>query len=258
MSEETSLAASFSLSSRVALVTGASRGIGRAIALELARAGAAVALVARDRERLDDVAGLIRAFGQRAAVIVADLEHSGAASVAVQSCQQLLGEVDILVNNAGVGSFEPFDRVTDAEWRRVFSINLDAAFQLTRAVIPGMCARRWGRVINIASISGQTGGARASVAYGSSKGALIAFTKGLARDVGTAGVTVNAVAPGQIATEMSSHLSPQQVQALEAQIPVGRLGTPEELAFAVRFLASREAGYITGATLDVNGGIGRR
>src|SRR5262249_12777710 len=126
------------------------------------------------------------------------------------------------------------------------------------AVIPGMCERGWGRVVNIASISAQTGGTRASVAYSSSKGALIAFSKGLARDVGAAGVTVNAIAPGQIATEMSASLSSEQLRALEAQIPVGRLGTPEELAFAVRFLASREAAYITGATLDVNGGIGRR
>src|SRR5262249_28189330 len=146
----------------------------------------------------------------------------------------------------------------DADWRRIFTVNLDAAFQLTRAVIPGMCERGWGRIVNIASISGQTGGARASVAYGSSKGALIAFTKGLARDVGGAGVTVNAIAPGQIATEMSSSLSPEQLKALTAQIPIGRLRTPDELAFAVRFLAWREAGYITGATLDVNGGIGRR
>jgi 3-oxoacyl-[acyl-carrier protein] reductase len=251
-------AEAFSLSGRIALVTGASRGIGRAIAVELARADAGVALVARDRQRLEDVAVLIRAAGHRAAVIVADLEQPGAAEAAAEVCQQELGEVDILVNNAGVGSFGPLDRVTDAEWRRIFTINLDAAFQLTRAVIPGMCERGWGRVVNIASISGQTGGARASVAYGSSKGALIAFTKGLARDVGAAGVTVNAIAPGQIATEMSSSLSSEQLRTLEAQIPVGRLGTPEELAFAVRFLASREAAYITGATLDVNGGIGRR
>jgi 3-oxoacyl-[acyl-carrier protein] reductase len=248
----------FSLSGRIALVTGASRGIGRAIAVELGRAGAAVALVARDRQRLDDVATVIRAFGQRAAVLVADLERSGAAEAAVLACEQQLGDVDVLVNNAGVGSFGPLEHVSDAEWRRIFTINLDAAFEFTRAVIPGMCERGWGRVVNIASISGQTGGARASVAYGSSKGALIAFTKGLARDVGAAGVTVNAIAPGQIATEMSSSLSSEQLEALTAQIPVGRLGTPDELAFAVRFLASKEAGYITGATLDVNGGIGRR
>jgi 3-oxoacyl-[acyl-carrier protein] reductase len=214
----------FSLHGRVALVTGASRGIGRAIALELARGGAAVGLVARNRTALGEVAEAIR------------------------SCD----------GRAGVSSREPLERLTDEEWRRIFQVNLNAVFELCRDVVPGMRQRGWGRIVNVASISGQTGGVRGSVVYASSKGGLIAFTKALARDVGADGVTVNAIAPGQIDTSMGSSLTAEQRRDLTGQIPIGRLGTPEEVAWAVRFLASSEASYITGATLDINGGISRR
>ena len=248
----------FTLRGRVALVTGASRGIGRAVALELARAGAAVGLIARDSVRLAEVADNIQGLGSRAAVCIADFAQPGAAEAAAKACQESLGPIDVLVNNAGESSRESIDNLTDGEWRRVFQVNVDAAFELSRAVPPGMRARRWGRIVNIASISGQTGGVRGSVVYASSKGALIAFTKALARDVGALGVTVNAVAPGQIATDMGSNLTTDQLRDLTAHIPVGRLGRPDEIAWAVRFLASAEASYITGATLDINGGISRR
>jgi 3-oxoacyl-[acyl-carrier protein] reductase len=248
----------FALHGRVALVTGASRGIGRAVALELARAGAGVGLIARDSARLKEVAESIQGLGGAAALSTADFERPGEAEAAAKVCQEFLGPIDVLVNNAGESSRESIEELTDAEWRRVFQVNLDAAFELSRAVLPGMRTRRWGRIVNVASISGQTGGVRGSVVYASSKGALIAFTKALARDVGTLGVTVNAVAPGQIATDMGSNLTSEQLRDLTAQIPVGRLGRPEEVAWAVRFLASAEASYITGATLDINGGISRR
>ncbi|HEV7661972.1 MAG TPA: SDR family NAD(P)-dependent oxidoreductase [Chloroflexota bacterium] len=242
----------------MALVTGASRGIGQAVALELARAGAAVGLIARDPERLASVAGTIQRLGGRAALCMADFERPGEAEAAAKVCQEFLGPIDVLVNNAGESSRESIENLTDIEWRRVFQVNLDAAFELSRAVLPGMRARHWGRIVNIASISGQTGGVRGSVVYASSKGALIAFTKALARDVGGDGVTVNAVAPGQVATEMGSNLTAEQLRDLTAQIPVRRLGRPDEIASAVRFLASAEAGYVTGATIDINGGLSRR
>jgi len=253
-----SIAEPFRLDGHVALVTGASRGIGRAIALELARAGAAVCLVARNQDLLHEVRETIQASGGCASVLRADLADTVAAAATVDACRTTLGPVDVLVNNAGVSTREPLERLSDEEWRRVFQVNLDAAFALCRQSVPEMQRGGWGRIVNIASISGQTGGVRGSVAYASSKGALIAFTKALARDAGPFGITVNAVAPGQIETDMGARLTPDQRHELVAQIPVGRLGTPEEVAAAVRFLVSHEAGYITGATLDVNGGIARR
>lgn len=248
----------FSLDSRIALVTGASRGIGRASAIELARAGAGVCLVSRDGPALSSVATAIRADNGRTTIVQADLGVAGQAQRAAEQCIEHLGPVDILINNAGISSREPLEQLSDEEWRHVFQVNLDAAFELCRAVVPLMRDRGWGRIVNIASISGQTGGVRGSVVYASSKGGLIAFTKALARDVGADGITVNAIAPGQIETAMGSRLSDAQRRELTAQIPVGRLGRPEEVAAAVRFLASPEASYITGATLDVNGGIARR
>jgi NAD(P)-dependent dehydrogenase (short-subunit alcohol dehydrogenase family) len=150
-------------------------------------------LIARDSARLAEVADDIQGLGSRAAVCIADFARPGAAEAAAKVCQESLGPIDVLVNNAGESSRESIDNLTDGEWRRVFQVNVDAAFELSRAVLPGMRARRWGRIVNIASISGQTGGVRGSVVYASSKGALIAFTKALARDVGALGVTVNAV-----------------------------------------------------------------
>jgi 3-oxoacyl-[acyl-carrier protein] reductase len=248
----------FRLEQRVALVTGASRGIGRAVALALARAGAAIGLVARDETLLREVADAVQRCGGRATIIVADLQDADAAERTANACQGDLGSVDVLVNNAGISTRERLEQLTDDTWRRVFQVNLNAAFEFCRAVPPGMRQRGCVRVINVASISGQTGGVRGSVAYASSKGGLIAFTKALARDVGAYGVTVNAVAPGQIDTDMGARLSGAQRLDLVAQIPLGRLGTPEEVAWAVGFLASEEARYITGATLDINGGISRR
>jgi 3-oxoacyl-[acyl-carrier protein] reductase len=246
------------LDGRVALVTGASRGIGRATALELARAGAEVALVSRARDLLEQVKAEIQALGRKSVVAVAEASDPEQIAASVSTSVDTLGPIDILVNNAGTHSSGPISGVQPNEWATVLEVNLSSAYHYARATADGMCTRGWGRIINIASITGQTGGVSGSVAYSSSKGGLIALTKTLARDLGPYGVTVNAIAPGQIETRMGTAMPADYLAALTAQIPLRRLGSASDIAYSVRFLASEEAGYITGATLDVNGGIARR
>ncbi|MCC6179797.1 MAG: 3-oxoacyl-ACP reductase FabG [Chloroflexi bacterium] len=248
----------FRLDGRVALVTGASRGLGAAIALEVARAGADVALIARDAERLGEVAARIHGLGRRALVVVADVGKPTEVRASVERCAEGVGPADVLVNNAGMATRKGVEQLSDDEWDEILRVNLTSAFTYARAVIPAMRERGWGRIVNIASISAQTGGLRGSPAYGASKGGMIAFTRALARDLAPHGITVNAIAPGQIRTDMSAALTPEQLAATTALIPVGRLGEPAEIAWGVRFLASDEAAYITGATLDINGGVNRR
>ncbi len=252
------MAEPFSLRGRIALVTGAGRGLGRAIALELARAGAAVALVGRSEPPLAAVAAEIQAAGGRAVVCAGDVGLPGDVARIAAHCTDVLGPVDVLVNNAGVLSRGPVWAVDLATWEQALRTNLTGPYLLCQALAPAMRERRWGRIVNIASITAQTGGVSGSVAYSASKGGLLAFTRTLARDLAPFGVTVNAVAPGQIDTGMSDSLTPEQLRAVVALIPLGRLGSPAEIAATVRFLASEEAGYITGATLDVNGGILKR
>ena len=248
----------FRFDGRVALVTGASRGIGRATALELSRAGADVALVSRDRDLLDQVRTVIEGLGRKAVVAVAEAADPEQIAASVSTSVDTLGPIDILVNNAGTHSSGPLSGVQPDEWATVLEVNLSSTYHYVRATADSMCTRGWGRIINIASITGQTGGVSGSVAYSSSKGGMIAFTKTLARDLGPHGVTVNAIAPGQIDTRMGTAMSADYLAALTAQIPLGRLGSASDIAYSVRFLASDEAGYITGATLDVNGGIAKR
>jgi 3-oxoacyl-[acyl-carrier protein] reductase len=247
----------FRLDGRTAFVTGASRGIGRSIALVLARAGADVALVARDAALLKETASLIRVVGTRTLAVSADLRDAAACRAAVDTVLRDWERIDILVNNAGIGGSGPIESVTEAAWDATLDTNLKAAFLLAKAVAPGMRQRRWGRIVNIASVAAQTGGIAGSAAYAASKGGMVALTKTLARDLAPDGITVNAIAPGQIETDMG-HVPPERLQQLLSQIPLGRIGVPEDIAYATLFLCSEEAGYITGGTLDVNGGILKR
>jgi len=246
-----------SLQGHVALVTGASQGIGRACALALAKAGATVAVAARNEEKLKSVVAEIEAAGGKAAAYPLDVASEEAIKATVKQIAADLGKVDILVNNAGITRDGLLMRMKRADWDDVLNTNLTAAFLLTQAAISGMMKQRWGRIINITSIVGQTGAA-GQANYAASKAGLIGFTLSVAREVASRNITVNAVAPGYIATAMTDVLTDEQKQAITAQIPLGRQGTDADIANAVVYLASNEAGYVTGHVLDVNGGMNMR
>jgi 3-oxoacyl-[acyl-carrier protein] reductase len=243
--------APFSLVGRVALVTGGSRGLGLAIArvFEL--------LIARDEARLEAAAAQIRAEvpGTSVICLAGDVASPSFAKQAVEGAVQQLGRVDVLVNNAGIGLSGPLEGVSEGQWDDVVDVDLKGPYLFCREAVPHMKGQHWGRIVNVASISGQTGGVRASVAYSAAKAGLIGMTKTLARDLGVFGITANAISPGQIQTDMGGRLNPEERRALEARIPLGRVGDPADIAYAALFLASEEAGYVTGHTLDVNGGI---
>jgi 3-oxoacyl-[acyl-carrier protein] reductase len=245
----------FSLNGRVALVTGANRGIGKSIAQVFAKAGASVVLVGRNEAQLDEVAAQIVEAGGTARAVLADVSSAADAKRAIGEVASTLGGVDILVNNAGIGAAGRVEDVREQDWDRVIDVNLKGMYLWSQAVAPRMQAQRWGRIVSIASISGQTGGVSAAVSYSASKGGMIAMTKTLARDLAPFGITVNAICPGQIMTDMSRNLPPDRIEKLLSMIPLRRLGEPEDIAHAALFLASEEGGYVTGATLDVNGGI---
>jgi 3-oxoacyl-[acyl-carrier protein] reductase len=239
---------------RVALVTGASQGIGQACALELAGAGAKVALCARNQEKLDQLASEITARGGGAAAFKIDVGNEEEIKAGVKSVVAHFGKIDILVNNAGVTRDQLVMRMKRADWDEVLNTNLTAPFLLTQAVIGSMLKQRWGRIINITSIFGQIGQA-GQANYASSKAGLIGLTMAVAREVASRNITVNAVAPGWIETAMTSTLPAELRDAMLKNIPLGRAGTDLDVAHAVKFLASEEAGYITGEVLKVNGGI---
>lgn len=249
------------LSGQVAIITGASRGIGRAMAQVFAQAGAKVALLARTANQLDEVSTHIITNNQspisNLLTLPTDVADESQVNAAVQNVLATWGRVDILINNAGLISLGPLTQVEPADWQRVLSANLTGAYFLCRAVAPGMMAQKSGRIINIASITAQTGGVSAGIHYSASKGGLLALTKTLARDLATYNITVNAIAPGQIDADPNL-LTPEARQRIIDIVPLGRLGEPEEIAYAALFLASPMAAYITGATLDVNGGILKR
>ena len=242
------------LQGRVALVTGASQGIGRACALALAHAGAQVALAARNQEKLAEVAAEITAAGGAASVFALDI----ASEESIQACAKAVlaqyGKVEILVNNAGITRDGLMLRMKRADWDAVLSTNLTGAFLLTQALMPAMLKARWGRIVNLTSVVGETGQA-GQANYAASKAGLIGLTKSMARELASRSITVNAVAPGYIETPMTEVLNEQQRAAMLTQVPLGRAGSPEEIAHAVAFLASEQAGYITGHVLDVNGGM---
>jgi 3-oxoacyl-[acyl-carrier protein] reductase len=239
---------------RIALVTGASQGIGRAIALRLAANGAHVALAARNMEKLAEVAAEIAAAGGVAQVFALDISNEESIKVCAKAVIAHFGRIEILVNNAGITRDTLAMRMRRNDWDDVLTTNLTGAFLMSQACMSTMLKSRWGRMINITSVVGEAGQA-GQANYAASKAGLIGLTKSLARELATRSITVNAVAPGMIATAMTEVLTDEQKAAMNAQIPVGRAGTDVEIAAAVAFLASEDAGYITGHTLDVNGGM---
>ncbi len=239
---------------RVALVTGASQGIGRAVAMELAKHGATVVLAARNVEKLDAVKAEIAAAGGRAESFALDVSSEESIKAVGKAVIAQIGPVHILVNNAGVTRDGLAMRMKLADWNEVLTTNLTGAFLLTQAVLPAMLRERWGRIVNITSVVGEVGQA-GQANYAASKAGLIGLTKTLARELASRSITVNAVAPGYIETAMTAVLNDEQKNAMLGVVPLGRPGSDADIASAVRYLASEEAGYITGHTLDVNGGM---
>jgi 3-oxoacyl-[acyl-carrier protein] reductase len=239
---------------KLALVTGATRGIGMAIAQALARAGVTVIGTATSTEGAASIAAYLKVSGNAGDGIRLDVTDAAAIDASISDIQKRFGEIAILINNAGITRDNLLVRMKDDEWDAIFDTNLKAAYRLSKAVLRGMMKARYGRIISIGSVVGSSGNA-GQTNYAAAKAALIGFTKSLAQEVGSREITVNCVAPGFIDTDMTRALSDAQRQKLVEKIPLGRLGAPEDVAHAVAFLASREAGYITGATLHVNGGM---
>ena len=241
----------FDLTGKTALVTGASGGIGAEIARVLHGAGATVGL---SGTRLEPLEALAAELGERAFVLPCNLSVPDEVEGLVKRAVEAMGSVDVLVNNAGITKDGLAMRMSDEDWSSVIDVNLTATFRLCRAAIRGMMKARWGRIINISSIVGTTGNA-GQVNYAASKAGMVGMSKSLAAEVASRGITVNAVAPGFIATAMTDKLNEAQKAAILGVVPAGRMGMPDEIAAAVLYLASVEAGYVTGATLHVNGGM---
>ena len=239
---------------RVAFVTGASGGIGKACALALADAGARVALAARRKDKLEEVAAEIRARSKEAYVVELDLASDDSIKQAFAATAKEFGRIDILVNNAGIAKDGLALRMKKDDWNAVIETNLTGTFRAIQQVLQGMMRERWGRIVNITSVVGQAGNA-GQANYAASKAGLIGLTKSMAQEMASRQITVNAVAPGFIDTDMTSSLSPELKQKVLEAIPLRRLGCPQDVAAAVRFLASEEAGFITGHVLAVNGGM---
>lgn len=248
----------FKLTHRTAVVTGAGspRGIGRAIALALAAQGADVAVCDIDLAGVERLAAEIEKTGRKALAYKVDVTRSDDIGRMVDDIEEKWGKIDILVNNAGVTQPVKVLDMTEADWDRVLDVNLKGTFLCTKAVLPGMISRNYGRVVNMGSVSGKRGGGVFGGAhYSAAKAGMHVFAKALAREISQHGITVNSVAPGLIATDIRGGLeSPEEQQRMSAEIPIARMGTPEEVAAAICFLASDEAGYITGEEIDINGG----
>jgi 3-oxoacyl-[acyl-carrier protein] reductase len=241
----------FDLSGKTALITGASGGIGGAIARALHRQGAAVLLAGTRQAALEALAAEL---GERARIHAADLADPAAADALVKDAEAALGKLDILVNNAGLTRDGLAVRMKDEDWQKVLDVDLTAGFRLARAALRGMMRRRFGRIIGISSVVGVVGNP-GQANYAAAKAGMIGLSKALAAEVATRGITVNCVAPGMIASAMTDALTPEQKQRIAGAIPMGRLGSPEDVAASVVFLASDQAEYITGQTIHVNGGM---
>ena len=239
---------------KVALVTGASRGIGEAIARRLAAEGATVVAAARTADALKRIVGEIGAAGGVASPLTLDLSDAASIEEAAKAVLAAHGQVDILVNNAGVTEDNLLLRMSREAWDRVLTTNLTGVFLLTQAVVRSMLKRRFGRIVNVTSVVGLMGNA-GQANYAASKAGLVGLTKSVARELASRNITCNAVAPGFIATSMTERMTDAARDALTGQIPLGRLGTPEDVAAAVAFLASEEAAYVTGTVLNVSGGL---
>lgn len=246
----------FDLTGKVALVTGASSGIGRGIAIALAIQGTNVAVTARRLEKLEAVAGEIKSRGKEALAIRMDVTKRTEVDTAVAQTIKTFGKLDILVNNAGILDYSPFLEMKEEAWNKVIDTNLKGYFYCAQAAGREMAKQKWGRIINIASIaSGGVGiGYPMIVHYVASKGGIIGFTEALAAELGPMGITVNAIGPGAIETEMTATMTEEQTKGMIARLPIKRIGKPEDIAAAVVYFASNEASYATGATLYVDGG----
>jgi 3-oxoacyl-[acyl-carrier protein] reductase len=241
----------FDLTGKSALITGASGGIGGAIAKALHGAGANVGL---SGTRVEPLEALAAELGARAFVLPCKLDDAEAVAALPKQAAEAMGSVDILVNNAGITRDNLFMRMSDDEWQSVLDVNLTATFKLCKGVLRGMMKSRWGRIVNISSVVGATGNPGQGN-YAAAKAGMVGMSKSLAYEVASRGITVNAVAPGFIETAMTDKLNDDQKSAILTQIPTGRMGTPEEIAAGVLYLASPEAAYVTGTTLHVNGGM---
>ena len=239
------------LMNKNALITGASGGIGRAIARRLHAAGAKVALSGTRQEPLERLANEL---GERAFILPCNLNDMAAVEALPKQAIDALGSLDILVNNAGITRDNLFMRMSDEEWQTVINVNLTATMKLCKGALRGMMKSRWGRIINISSVVGATGNPGQGN-YAASKAGMVGMSKSLAYEVASRGITVNVVAPGFIATAMTDKLADDRKEAILAQIPAGRMGAAEDIASAVGYLASDGAGYVTGSTLHVNGGM---
>ncbi|WP_194095858.1 3-oxoacyl-[acyl-carrier-protein] reductase [Marivivens aquimaris] len=241
----------FDLTGKNALITGASGGIGGAIAKALHAAGATVTISGTRQGPLDELAAEL---GDRVHVLTCNLSDADAVNALPKAAADAMGSVDILVNNAGITKDNLFMRMSDEEWASVLEVNLTSTMRLCKGVVRGMMKSRWGRIVNISSIVGATGNP-GQANYAASKAGMVGMSKSIAYEVASRGITVNCVAPGFIATAMTDKLNDDQKAKINDQIPAARMGTPEEIAAAVLYLASNEAGYVTGSTVHVNGGM---